>query len=70
MARATKKRSFFSLFCTECKTKDNKRRENYKILINTQNQTDFKTLEYRKYCPFCRTHTVHKTKQISRSQNK
>ncbi len=69
MARATKKRAFFALWCTECKERDDKRRENYKILLNTQN-TDVKQFTVNKYCPFCRKHTVHKTKQISRSQNK
>ncbi len=69
MARATKKRSFFSLFCTVCKEKDGKQRENYKILINTQNQNP-KEFELRKFCPTCRKHNIHKAKQISRAQNK
>ncbi len=69
MARATKKRAFFSLWCTECKERDDKRRENYKILINTQNQ-NAKELTFNKFCSTCRKHTPHKTKQISRAQNK
>ncbi|MBT3349064.1 50S ribosomal protein L33 [bacterium] len=69
MARATKKRHFFALWCTECKERDDKRRENYKILINIQNQNP-KEFELNKFCPFCRKHTTHKTKQISRAQNK
>jgi len=69
MARATKKRSFFALYCVSCKEKDNKRHENYKILINTQNQNP-KEFEVNKFCKFCRNKTPHKAKQISRSQNK
>lgn len=69
MARATKKRLFFSLFCTHCMESDGKRIENYKILINTQNQNP-KEFEKNKFCPRCRAHQKHKTKQISRSQNK
>lgn len=69
MARSTKKRAFFALFCKDCMEKDGKRLENYKILINTQNQNP-KECEYNKFCPRCRKHTTHKTKQISRSQNK
>ncbi len=69
MARSTKKRIFFSLFCTACQEKDQKRRENYKILLNTQNQ-NVKEFQARKFCPFCRKHQIHKAKQISRAQNK
>ncbi len=69
MARATKKRAFFSLYCTECMETLGKRIENYKILINTQNQNP-KEFEVKKYCPKLRKHTIHKAKQISRSQNK
>jgi ribosomal protein L33 len=69
MARATKKRVFFALFCTECKEKLDKRIENYKILINTQNQNP-KEFTARKFCKRHKGHAVHKTKQISRSQNK
>ncbi|MCF7812381.1 50S ribosomal protein L33 [Candidatus Gracilibacteria bacterium] len=68
MARATKKRAFFALYCTACQEKDGKRRENYKILINTQNQNP-KEFQLRKYCPTCNKHQPHKTKQISRAQN-
>ena len=69
MARATKKRAFFSLFCKECQEKEGKRRENYKILLNPQN-TNPKEFEVRKFCSHHGGHAMHKTKQISRSQNK
>lgn len=69
MARATKKRAFFALFCTVCKEKEGKRHENYKILLNTQN-TNPKEFSVNKYCKHCRKSTPHKAKQISRSQNK
>ena len=69
MARATKKRAFFALFCVPCKQEDDKRRENYKILLNSQN-TNPKEFSISKYCPHCRKHQAHKAKQISRSQNK
>ncbi len=69
MARATKKRAFFSLYCTEVFEKLGKRMENYKILLNTQN-TNPKEFEIRKFCPRLKKHTIHKAKQISRSQNK
>jgi ribosomal protein L33 len=68
MARATKKRAFFSLFCTTCQEKDGKRIENYKILINTHNQNP-KEFTLKKYCSRCNAHRQHKAKQISRSQN-
>lgn len=68
MARPSrKKRAFFALFCTECQEKDNKRRENYKIMLNPTN-TNPKEFTARKYCPTQRKHTIHKAKQISRSQ--
>lgn len=69
MARATKKRAFFNLYCTECKEKEGKWVFNYKILLNTQN-TNPKEFTVRKYCPRLNKHTVHKAKQISRAQNK
>ncbi|NJP03883.1 50S ribosomal protein L33 [Candidatus Gracilibacteria bacterium] len=69
MARATKKRAFFALFCTECKENLGKYMFNYKILINTQNQNP-KEFELKKFCSRCNKHQVHKTKQISRAQNK
>ena len=69
MARATKKRSFFALFCAPCKENEGKRHENYKILLNTQN-TEVKQFQINKFCKHCRKSTPHKTKQISRSQNK
>lgn len=67
MARATKKRAFFALYCTECMEKDGKRVENYKILLNTHN-TNPKEFTARKYCPRLNKHTIHKARQISRSQ--
>lgn len=70
MARPSrKKRAFFALYCEECKEQDGKRRENYKIMLNPTN-TNPKEFSARKYCPFHRKHTLHKAKQISRSQNK
>jgi ribosomal protein L33 len=69
MARATKKRAFFALWCKDCKEKHDKRHENYKILLNTQN-TEVKQFEINKFCKHCRKYGIHKTKQISRSQNK
>lgn len=69
MARATKKRAFFSLYCTECMEKTGKRVENYTVLLNTQN-TNPKEFTARKFCPALNKHTIHKAKQISRSQNK
>ncbi len=69
MARATKKRAFFALFCTACQEEHGKRHENYTVLINTTN-TNPKEFELRKFCPHHRGHAVHKTKQISRAQNK
>jgi len=69
MARATKKRSFFALYCTECKETLGKRIENYTILLNTQN-TNPKEFTAKKYCPLLKKHTIHKAKAISRSQNK
>ncbi len=69
MARATKKRAFFSLFCIECQEKDGKRHENYKVLLNTQN-TNPKEFTTRKYCRYHGNYGMHKPKQISRAQNK
>ncbi|HOO39504.1 MAG TPA: 50S ribosomal protein L33 [Deltaproteobacteria bacterium] len=41
-----------TLACGECK------RRNYMSTRNKKKTTD--KLELKKYCPFCRTHTVHK----------
>ena len=41
-----------TLACTECK------RRNYSTMKNKRNTPD--KLEFKKYCRFCRTHTVHK----------
>ncbi|MBC7105602.1 MAG: 50S ribosomal protein L33 [Firmicutes bacterium] len=41
-----------TLACAECK------RRNYTTTKNKKN--DPGRLEFRKYCPFCRTHTVHR----------
>ena len=64
-----KKRAFFALYCTEIFEKVGKRVENYVVMLNPQN-TNPKEFTARKYCPQLRKHTVHKAKQISRSQNK
>jgi len=69
MARATKKRVFFALYCTECQEKEGKRIENYKILLNPQN-TNPKEFRVRKFCSRHGNYAIHKPKQISRSQNK
>ena len=70
MARPSrKKRSFFALYCTEAMEKLGKRLENYIIMLNPVN-TNVKDFTCRKYCPLLRKHTIHKAKQISRSQNK
>jgi len=45
-------REIITLACVECK------RRNY---TTTKNKKVTKErLELRKYCPFCRTHTIHK----------
>lgn len=41
-----------TLECTECK------RRNYQSNKNKKNTTA--RLEIKKYCPFCKTHTLHK----------
>lgn len=69
MARSTKKRLFFALYCTETMDKEGKRLENYKVLLNPQN-TNPKEFTARKFCKYLNKHTIHKAKQISRSQNK
>jgi ribosomal protein L33 len=70
MARPSrKKRAFFALYCTECMETLGKRVENYIIMLNPTN-TNPKEFTARKYCKRLRKHTVHKAKQISRSQNK
>ncbi len=45
-------RVIIHLACTECK------RRNYTTKKNKKKTPD--RLELRKYCPFCRRHTVHK----------
>jgi large subunit ribosomal protein L33 len=40
------------LACTECKQR------NYNTTKNKQNQSD--RIEFKKYCPFCKKHTLHK----------
>lgn len=41
-----------TLACTECKQR------NYNTMKNKKNDPD--RLELKKYCRFCKTHTVHK----------
>ena len=41
-----------TLECTECK------RRNYTTNKNKKNTTE--RMELKKYCPFCKTHTMHK----------
>ena len=45
-------RTMVTLACTECK------RRNYTITKNKSNNPE--RLEMKKYCPWCRKHTVHK----------
>jgi len=45
-------REIITVACTECK------RRNYTTTKNKKN--DPNRLELRKYCPRCRTHTVHR----------
>jgi large subunit ribosomal protein L33 len=45
-------RDAITLACTECK------RRNYMSSRNKKKKTE--KLEVKKYCAFCRTHTVHK----------
>jgi large subunit ribosomal protein L33 len=45
-------RERITLACSECKQR------NYDTMKNKKNDPD--RLEMRKYCPFCRKHTVHK----------
>ncbi|BAL81225.1 50S ribosomal protein L33 [Caldisericum exile] len=45
-------RDIILLECTECK------RRNYSTTINRKNNKD--KLQIKKYCKFCKKHTVHK----------
>jgi large subunit ribosomal protein L33 len=45
-------RENITLACSQCKQR------NYRTSKNKKTTTD--KLEFRKYCPFCRTHTPHK----------
>ncbi len=45
-------RNIISLACTECK------RRNYSTTKNKRNTPD--KIELKKYCRFCRRHTIHK----------
>ena len=45
-------RTMVTLACTECK------RRNYTTTKNKANMPD--RMEIKKYCPWCRKHTVHK----------
>ena len=45
-------RTIISLACTDCK------RRNYSTTKNKRKTTG--RLEFRKYCRWCRTHTVHR----------
>ena len=45
-------REIVTLNCTECK------RRNYSTTRNKKTQTE--KMELKKYCPFCRKHTLHK----------
>jgi large subunit ribosomal protein L33 len=45
-------RDIITLACSDCK------RRNYTSTRNKKKSTD--KLEVKKYCPFCRVHTLHK----------
>lgn len=45
-------RNRITLECTECKSR------NYDTYKNKKNDPD--RLEFKKYCPVCKKHTVHK----------
>jgi large subunit ribosomal protein L33 len=45
-------RTLVTLACTECK------RRNYTTNKNKQNNPE--RIEYKKYCKWCKTHTLHK----------
>ncbi|MGB9764350.1 MAG: 50S ribosomal protein L33 [Candidatus Saccharicenans sp.] len=45
-------RDIITLQCSDCK------RRNYSTTRNKKKQTE--RLELKKYCPFCRKHTLHK----------
>ncbi|MBM3299430.1 MAG: 50S ribosomal protein L33 [Deltaproteobacteria bacterium] len=45
-------RDIVTLACTECK------RRNYTTTKNKKNTPD--KLQFKKYCSYCRTHTVHR----------
>ncbi|MCK4437009.1 50S ribosomal protein L33 [bacterium] len=45
-------REIITLACTECK------RRNYSLTKNKKGNPD--RLELKKYCKFCRKHTIHK----------
>ena len=45
-------RDIVTLACNECK------RRNYNTTKNKKKTTE--RLEFKKYCPFCRTHTAHR----------
>ncbi len=45
-------RVLVTLACTECK------RRNYSTKKNKRNDPD--RIELKKYCPWCRTHTLHR----------
>ncbi len=49
-------RDLISLQCEQCK------RRNYTSTRNKKRATE--KLALRKFCPFCRTHTVHKEAKI------
>ena len=50
--RAGNMREGVTLQCTECK------RRNYQTIKNKKNDPD--RIELKKYCRFCRVHTLHK----------
>ena len=49
-------RDIVSMACQECK------RRNYSTTKNKKKTTD--KLAFRKFCPFCRSHTMHKEGKV------
>jgi large subunit ribosomal protein L33 len=50
-------REYLSLECSKCGNR------NYRTTKQTKGGEQVKKLELKKYCKFCRTHTVHKERK-------
>ncbi|WP_084639623.1 50S ribosomal protein L33 [Geitlerinema sp. PCC 9228] len=54
-------RVVITLECTECRTNPNKRSNGVSRYTSTKNRRKHSgRMEFRKYCPHCNKHTVHK----------